>query len=164
MDVTIIHDGNTTYPDPPLDPEWPDRKKLEWKAAVASERTGLRISITDGSCKMKVRGEWVSMGDWYSVHVSTRGRNIGTVFDFRSAWDFINGIEEGVQFARAAQPTDAEVEAACRAFYEATNPHLDSSMQLSWDRLIASDSDVAENYRRAFMPALLAAQKVRAGR
>lgn len=71
---------------------------------------------------------------------------------------------DGAQWASEQEPTDAEVEAACRAFYEATNPHLDSSMQLSWDRLIASDSDVAENYRRAFMPALLAAQKVRAGR
>ena len=69
----------------------------------------------------------------------------------------------GALWAVYQEPTDEEVEAACRAFYEATNPHMDPSMQLSWDRLIAGSPDVAENYRRAIMPALLAAQKVRAG-
>ena len=73
------------------------------------------------------------------------------------------GIYVGVASASEQEPTDAEVEAACRAFYEATNPRMDPSMQLSWDRLNAGDPAVAENYRRALMPALLAAQKVRVG-
>lgn len=76
---------------------------------------------------------------------------------------FMYGVDSALTWASEREPTDAEVEAACRAFYEATNSHLDPSMQLSWDRLIASDPDVAENYRCAVMPALLAAQKVRAG-
>lgn len=53
--------------------------------------------------------------------------------------------------------TDAAVEAACKGFYEAQNPHIDESLHLSWDRLAEMDHPVAEVYRCGMRAALTAA-------
>lgn len=53
--------------------------------------------------------------------------------------------------------TEAAVEAACKGFYEAQNPHLHESMRLSWQRLTEADPPIAESYRSGMRTALTAA-------
>ena len=50
------------------------------------------------------------------------------------------------------EPSDAQVEAGCRAFYEGARGIT------SWQRLVESDPAVAENYRRGIRAALLAGE------
>lgn len=53
--------------------------------------------------------------------------------------------------------TEAAVEAACKEFYEATNPHLHESLRFSWQRLTEASPDIAQHYRFAMRAALTAA-------
>lgn len=91
VDVRMVQDGNMTYPDPPFDPDWSDRTKLEWHAAIAELESGVRIRIADGHFRLMENGRWVEHEPHYSVQVGYSS----TVLPFRGAWTYINGARAG---------------------------------------------------------------------
>ena len=90
MKVTRIERGDMSHAVPPLNSEWPERKQLEWKAAVAEHDTGVRFTVKGG------RFAWARR-DHYTVNV---GESSITPLSFGEAWTYITGAEAGIKSAR----------------------------------------------------------------
>lgn len=83
-------------------------------------------------------------GDWYDTHCPT--------CDAPEPW---HTATCAVVHVKVGEPSDAQVEASCREFYE------DARGLASWDRLVSADPDVADDYRRGMRSALVVAGVVR---
>ena len=94
MKVTRCSNGDETWIEPPIDQTWTNRKKLEWHAAIVEHDTGVRVRIGDGSFKRRrADGRWIEDEPHYSVNVGSSS----TVYNFRDAWVYLNGVSAGAQ-------------------------------------------------------------------
>ena len=92
MKVTRVHDGGSSYIEPPLEQSWSNLEKLEWQAAVVSEDTGIEhINVTRSHYTI---GSILQRG-YYCVEVGF-GRSIAPL-NFHQAWSYLNGVSTGVE-------------------------------------------------------------------
>lgn len=93
MRVTRIERDGMSHVEPPLDSEWPDRKQLEWHAAVAEHDTGVPFAIHDGSRSNSMR-----------THYTVQVGGSAIVLNFDEAWLYIVGASTGAKAARLDSP------------------------------------------------------------
>ncbi|MFE9398631.1 hypothetical protein [Streptomyces flavidovirens] len=93
MNVTRVRTEGGSHIEPPLDPAWSELTRLAWHAAVVTHDTGLRIAIHPG--RYKVNGE--SVPGFYNLVVGSSSSGPHT---FRSAWDYLNGVDTGARQTR----------------------------------------------------------------
>ncbi|WP_275558514.1 hypothetical protein [Streptomyces sp. 5-6(2022)] len=114
--VTRIHDATGSHIEPPLDPAWSDLNKLRWHAAVTAHDTGIAATVQDAT--YTIDGKPVP--GHYDIIVGAS--SIGP-FDFRSAWDYLNGVSTGAT-AASVIITDVMVRAAAEAIEDACLTHI----------------------------------------
>lgn len=103
MNVTRVNTGRGSHIEPPLNPDWPDLTKLEWKAAVVEMDTGLRARVREGGHDELVGGAWKPIPNSYQLRIGTG--SIGPLA-FRSAWDVLTGAETGARVTHRRTATD----------------------------------------------------------
>ncbi|MFF3998538.1 hypothetical protein ACFYX8_35180 [Streptomyces cyaneofuscatus] len=88
MIVTRVHETGGSHIEPPLDQAWDDLTKLTWKAAVVTLDTGLDIAATEA----EYFSNGVRQQGFYNIAV---GSSSTGPLDFRSTWDYLNGVSTG---------------------------------------------------------------------
>lgn len=86
--VIRVPDATGSHIEPPLNPDWPELAKLEWKAAVTEIDTGLRVRVYEAGPSL------------YAVTVGGTSTSSRSYFD---SWDYLTAITIGAQEARRAQ-------------------------------------------------------------
>ncbi|MFH9579118.1 hypothetical protein ACH4MO_14105 [Streptomyces globisporus] len=88
MIVTRVHKAHSGHIEPPLNQAWDQLTKLTWKAAVVTLDTGLDITVTEAEYYTNgVRNQ-----GFYNVVV---GHSSTGPLNFRSTWDYLNGVSTG---------------------------------------------------------------------
>lgn len=87
MIVTRVADPLGSHIEPPLDPDWSELTKLEWKAAVTQIDTGLRINIHEVG------------PDRYAVAVGGSSSSSRSYYD---PWDYLTAVTIGAEESQRA--------------------------------------------------------------
>ena len=100
MNVTRVHTENSSHIEPPLDGNWDDLTKLQWKAAVTAHDTGLAVTVHEGGSLEMRQGEWEQVPGQYGVTVAGSS---SASYNFDDLWTFLTGVRVGAgQAARRA--------------------------------------------------------------
>ncbi|MGW0780334.1 hypothetical protein [Streptomyces sp. NPDC002913] len=98
MIVTRVHEVSGSHIQPPLDQAWDELTRLAWKAAVVALDTGLDTAVTEA--------EYVTNGvpqqGFYTIVI---GSSSTGPCNFRSTWDYLNGVCTGATQATRRRPT-----------------------------------------------------------
>ena len=102
MHVLIIEDERGgSHVEPPLLQSWDELTKLSWKAGTVWAATGVRVHIMPGAMSEPVIlgrfGPVVTRQDRFALRI---GASSIAAFDYRSAWDYLNGVEAGAAAMR----------------------------------------------------------------
>lgn len=106
MDVTRVHTERGSHIEPEFDPDWPERVKLEWHAAVTAHDTGLRVEVFNAQL-------WVDDVKQEGLYCIAVGSSSASAFTYREAWTYLNGISTG---AWAKEKALEQVEHGCRCY------------------------------------------------
>ncbi|WP_097982796.1 hypothetical protein [Streptomyces sp. f150] len=98
MIVTRVDEAGGSHIEPPLDQAWADLTKLAWKVAVVTLDTRLDIAVTEA----KYFSNGARQQGFYNIVV---GFSITGPLDFRSTWDYLNGVSTGATQARRRRTT-----------------------------------------------------------
>lgn len=115
MIVTRVHTEHGSHIEPPLDPDWPLLRKLEWSAAVGTADSGLDIAVSHS----RYWADRIRMRDVFNLDID------GTVsgpHTYQQACDWISGATMGAQAVRKAYA--AELRAAAEAAGAIPNRHI----------------------------------------
>lgn len=93
MIVTRVDEASGSHIEPPLDQAWDNLTKLTWKAAVVTLDTGLGINVKEANYSTN----GVRNNGFYNTIV---GHSSMGPLDFRSTWDYLNGVSTGATQAR----------------------------------------------------------------
>lgn len=88
MRVKRIETEDGSYLDPPFDEQWPALQKLQWRAAVLDEDTGVDVEIN----------EWPEGSGSFRL---TAVKLDVTIEGLSHAWDFLNGMSAGAVVSTA---------------------------------------------------------------
>lgn len=94
MRVTRVHTEHGSHIEPPIDQSWPDLKRLQWQAGVASLGTGITITVT-------MAKYWVGGVRQYGhYNVSAPGSTSGP-HTYAQASDWLLAMVDGARAARS---------------------------------------------------------------
>ncbi|MFD6180093.1 hypothetical protein [Streptomyces goshikiensis] len=86
MNVTRIHHGRSSHIEPALDSNWPSLTRLQWKAAVVTYDTGLKVEVHEQS-EPAVYGVFV-------------GSSSSGPYSHHELWLYLSGVHTGATQAR----------------------------------------------------------------
>lgn len=98
MSVTRVHTRNGSHIEPPLDASWSELLKLRWKAGVLAADTGVVVEIQAGGMR-DAKGNDVA---GYFRLFSRTGNQRGPM-RFGAMWDYLNGMEFGIECSERAR-------------------------------------------------------------
>lgn len=95
LEVKIVSDEHSSWPEPALDSDAKFIDKLRWLAGCIKARTGITIKFSDGSTASGpgYRYEWPEL---IGVHVE--GSSTSQHAD--AIWNYLNGVESGAWAAK----------------------------------------------------------------
>lgn len=85
MDVMRVHHRGGSWIEPALDHSWPEKQKLQWKAAVVAADTGLFVTVEQIN-------DQSSAAPLYAVRIGESGH---MARPYSRAWDLLSGVAVG---------------------------------------------------------------------
>lgn len=90
----VYADDGSSHIEPPLPDDASDLEKLNWQAEVASEDSGLDITIAEGGYFV----DGIEQPGFYAVTIEYY--SVAGPYTFHDAWTLMNGISTGARAVR----------------------------------------------------------------